>query len=394
MAKIFLTTPGDGTFTAPSDWPGQADSVECLGGGGGGSGNLHNVSYSQGGAGGAYSKKNGPLTFGTGTAYHVGEGGAGTAQSNAAAFDGGDTWFGHASYGSAICGARGGKGGTRNNDVGVTTGLGGSSSAGIGDVKYSGNSPAGPAVAGAGGAAGPSGNGAGGGFGGQATNYGGPGGGGADGGAGGGSTFTGTNGVGGAGANGGGRGGDGMVGGGFKAQDGSAGTEWDSTHGSGGGGGGGGSALFGANSGGHGGAYGGGGGAGSLPENLGGEVAVGGNGYQGIIVITYTPGGGGGPVTKTVTITLTTQSGVPRANLSGLKWAFWDVATPDQITGAPVNKGTGETTDANGVLVLSVPDSSLTNAQIGWLNVTDSNGTLTQTPRHKAFAGPVAVSVS
>src|SRR3954469_9567918 len=122
MAKIYLTTVGDGTFTAPSDWPGAADSIECIGGGAGGSGGLRNVGYGQGGGGGAYSKKNGPITFSTGAAYHVGSGGLYGTAADAVAGDGGDTWFGNASYGSASCAAKGGVGGSRANTNGLTTG--------------------------------------------------------------------------------------------------------------------------------------------------------------------------------------------------------------------------------------------------------------------------------
>lgn len=93
---------------------------------------------------------------------------------------------------------------------------------------------------------------------------------------------------------------------------------------------------------------------------------------------------------KTVTITLVSRLGAARASLSSLKWAFWDYTRPDLITAAPVAGGSAETTDGSGVLVVDVAASALTNGQIGWLTVTDSDGTAAH--RH-AFAGPVAVVV-
>jgi len=93
---------------------------------------------------------------------------------------------------------------------------------------------------------------------------------------------------------------------------------------------------------------------------------------------------------RNVRINLTDEFGVPSANLTGLRWAFFDQATPDLFL-APVDQGTGETTDALGNLVIPVA-TNLTIGEIGWLSVSDSDGTITQSPAHKAFAGPVEVS--
>jgi hypothetical protein len=96
--------------------------------------------------------------------------------------------------------------------------------------------------------------------------------------------------------------------------------------------------------------------------------------------------------TRTITLTLTAADGTtPRANLTGLKWAVWDVATPDLITAAPAAKGAAETTDASGVLVITYT-SSLSVGGTAYLVVTDSNGDPAQSPAPKAFAGPVVVS--
>lgn len=96
------------------------------------------------------------------------------------------------------------------------------------------------------------------------------------------------------------------------------------------------------------------------------------------------------PTTRTVTLTLTSDGTTPRANLTGLKWAFWDQATPNLLL-APVVTGTGATTNASGVLSVSVP-TTLAVAGVGWLLVTDSDGTTAQSPAAKAFSGPVVVS--
>lgn len=93
---------------------------------------------------------------------------------------------------------------------------------------------------------------------------------------------------------------------------------------------------------------------------------------------------------KTITLSLVDSSGSPRASLSGLKWAFFDQATPNALTVA-ADQGAGETTDGSGNLVITVL-TTLSAGQVGWLIVSDSDGTTTQSPAHKAFSGPVLVS--
>lgn len=93
---------------------------------------------------------------------------------------------------------------------------------------------------------------------------------------------------------------------------------------------------------------------------------------------------------RTVTLTLTTDGTTPAASLSSLKWAWWDRATPD-LVGAPTDQGTTETTNGSGVLTIPVR-SVLSPGGIGWLVVTDSDGTTSQSPAHKAFCGPAAVA--
>jgi hypothetical protein len=225
MPRIFLTTGS--SWTVPDDC--TSATIEVIGGGAGGGG-----ATGYGGGGGAYSKTNNvSLTPSSSVSYGIGAGGTGnnTATGGAA----GDTWFGGSDFASSLCGAKGGA---------STASGGGAASSGIGDVKYDGGH--GSSNGGGGGAAGPSGAGA------NAST-----GSGAQGG-------NGSGGVGGAG--------------GFPAGAGSAGTEWDATHGSGGGGG---SPSPFNLPGAAGGLYGGGGGRG------GAGTSAGGNGAQGIIVITY-----------------------------------------------------------------------------------------------------------
>ena len=94
-------------------------------------------------------------------------------------------------------------------------------------------------------------------------------------------------------------------------------------------------------------------------------------------------------VTKTASVNLVNTSNVAQTSLTGLKWAWFDGVTPDAFA-APSDKGVGEITDGSGVLTIDISNSSKTTGQIGWLIVTDSDGTTSMV--HKAFSGPVAVS--
>jgi hypothetical protein len=93
---------------------------------------------------------------------------------------------------------------------------------------------------------------------------------------------------------------------------------------------------------------------------------------------------------RTVTLTLSDATGIPRASLTGIKWSIFDQATPDAQAVA-VDKGTGATTDGSGVLTLSVY-STLSAGQVVWLTLSNSDGTTTQNPAAMGFAGPVVLS--
>lgn len=89
-----------------------------------------------------------------------------------------------------------------------------------------------------------------------------------------------------------------------------------------------------------------------------------------------------------VTLTLTGRSGAARANLTNLKWTFFDQMPGSQLT--PVAQGTTETTDATNQIVIDITGTTLLPAAVGWLTLTNSNGTVNTTDY--TFAGPVTVA--
>lgn len=96
-----------------------------------------------------------------------------------------------------------------------------------------------------------------------------------------------------------------------------------------------------------------------------------------------------GETATTVTLTLTTNGSTPAASLTGLRWAFFDQALPNNFT-APTAKGTGESTDGSGVLSIAITGTSLAPGATGYLVVTDTAGTAGAA--QSAYAGPVVVS--
>jgi len=93
---------------------------------------------------------------------------------------------------------------------------------------------------------------------------------------------------------------------------------------------------------------------------------------------------------RKVQMNLVTSSGTPIANLTGLKWALFDNVSPTAFI-APASSGVGATTDVSGLLTLVIPATTLPASGLGWLVVTDSDGTNTQVPPAKAFSGVVVV---
>lgn len=281
MQQDFLTTTGTGTYLSKANWNNSSNTVEVIGAGGAGAHGLTTSTGGGGGGGGAYNSLTNFsfATPGTTTAqYGVGAAGlhGGTFPQN-----GGDTWFNSAAFpssGTAV-GAKGGASPTANTTA--TGGAGGTTAAGFPTTSpparaggTAGNGVSASAGGGGGGSGGP--NGAGG-------NGSGTAGGTADG---------------------------GTVSGGAAGNPGTApkGTEFDATHGCGAGGGGSNASPgTGATATG----YGGGAGGGSRSNGVGGD------GFQGIIVLTWQALN-----TKTVTSshaqTVTKQVGIGKIVRPGL----------------------------------------------------------------------------
>lgn len=277
VCRGFLTTSGSNqTWTSPSDWNNSNNTIECIGAGGsGGAASKDTSNTATGGGGGAYSLISNFSVATPGSTqitYRIGAGGGaasvstGTTVGNA----GGDTWWNNTTFpgsgtNNTYCGALGGGAG----NAGAFTqngGTGGAAASGWGETRRSGGSGGSASntsiATGGGGAAGNS----------------------ADGGAGTSSSTASSA------TNGGQANGSGASGGtgGTTGTDGGDGTEY-TTEGSGGGGGGTRQTQNSAVYGGDGGKRGGGGGGAVNYRTAGTPSASSGIGYDGIIVITYTP---------------------------------------------------------------------------------------------------------
>lgn len=87
-----------------------------------------------------------------------------------------------------------------------------------------------------------------------------------------------------------------------------------------------------------------------------------------------------------VTVTLTGAT-----SLTGLQWAFFDDPLPADF-GAPVAQGAAETTDGSDQIVIDITGSTLLAGDVGFLIVTNSDGTVDQSPQPSLAAGPVTVA--
>src|SRR5215471_1127216 len=105
-------------------------------------------------------------------------------------------------------------------------------------------------------------------------------------------------------------------------------------------------------------------------------------------------GGGGGGGFPTISVRLVDiRTGQPAINLTGLRWAWWDLPLVDeQTTESAKVGGSGASTDGLGMFsVVDITGTTLVAGDIGWLEVTNSDGTVTQSPVGKVAAGPVTV---
>ena len=73
-------------------------------------------------------------------------------------------------------------------------------------------------------------------------------------------------------------------------------------------------------------------------------------------------------------ITLVDVLGNALANLTGIKWAWFDSADPNTFA-APTDKGNAETTDGNGLLEITLTNTTLTAGQTGTLVLFLNSGT-------------------
>ena len=302
-----ITATGAGSGAVPSSYVQSGSKVETIGGGAGGGNGI----AGGGGGGGGYSTiSNLALTPGATVHWSVGVGGAGGISSTTAkaGSNGGPTWFNGTTQAGSSCAANGGTGAST-----TAAGAGATTTGAIGTTKVTGGT--GGLYGGGGGAGGPGGagqnggpanisdSGAGGGASGGGSaggdDSGGPlgGNGGANahsvGGGLGGQSSTAT--AGGQGQNGGGGGGGWGNGTTAAGGGGAGGIGTDMASGQAGAGGGGGSGAgysgtpTGGGPGGAGGSFGGGGGGGGATGTTAAKIFAGGAGYQGVIVVSWTP---------------------------------------------------------------------------------------------------------
>lgn len=91
---------------------------------------------------------------------------------------------------------------------------------------------------------------------------------------------------------------------------------------------------------------------------------------------------------RNIVLDMVTSDGVAMANQGGLHWAWFDQVQPHLFTSA-TDKGNNASTNAQGQLILVLPNSTLQTGAAGWLVVTNSDGN--PATEHSAFSGPVTV---
>ncbi|MFZ6813551.1 sialate O-acetylesterase [Undibacterium sp. Rencai35W] len=94
---------------------------------------------------------------------------------------------------------------------------------------------------------------------------------------------------------------------------------------------------------------------------------------------------------RVVSLNIVDASGNPLTNITGINWAIYNEATPDQLA-APASKGSGAAINGAGLLTLAIPTISVAVGGTAWLEFSTSNGTTTQSPAARSFAGPVVVN--
>jgi hypothetical protein len=109
------------------------------------------------------------------------------------------------------------------------------------------------------------------------------------------------------------------------------------------------------------------------------------------VVIPQQPPGPIVGAARSVSVILTDENDNPLPSLTGLKVCWFDQAPPN-ANSIPSDVITGASTNVFGVLSVTSVSSSLPVGAIGWIEITNSDGTITQSPAAKIAAGPEVVS--
>ena len=93
---------------------------------------------------------------------------------------------------------------------------------------------------------------------------------------------------------------------------------------------------------------------------------------------------------KRCVLPFTTNGATPAANMSGIRWAWWDASPPD-LSIAPVVSGSGESTDEAGVFSVDLTGTTLAYGGTGTLLAVIADG-VAGSGGNIAFCAPVEVS--
>jgi len=103
----------------------------------------------------------------------------------------------------------------------------------------------------------------------------------------------------------------------------------------------------------------------------------------------FSAGAGG---VKEQVVKLVNESGAALANLTGLQVYGWDSNVPSDVSSlTPVDYTATGTTDASGFLHFVRTNTTLPVGNVTFVLVTQSNGSVSQSPAPRAFFGPVVI---
>lgn len=95
--------------------------------------------------------------------------------------------------------------------------------------------------------------------------------------------------------------------------------------------------------------------------------------------------------TRRISLTLYT-AGTAAASVSNISAAMWISGKPGSFSSAPNFQASGLATAFDGSISLDVTSSGAVLGQTVWLDLTNSDGTISQSPVALSFSGPVTVS--